>query len=502
MKPNSVSRAAPANVKIDDLPEAETLIPARGRNERPEIFGSLPELRQPPGDRPIAHERVRASTLPRNFEGLMHKSQPLDGRSVQPAQSQLHPGIANVESNEVAAVPADEIAAAPDNVIHDVAIQIGDDVSTHEETRDHSQQTASKAVGNLGKNVLAALAARAPSVFVPTLAREAVRSYLTPAISALPANAATGIGATAALLPAAANFIGLARDIRNGTGTKTSIISRSGLMLANVATASVACATGSMAAAAPAIIAANLVYTPLRDAVQHYVGLTNNLKDSEGFEPKPTGLSAAAYAVNQGLVNEGMTQVAGAATRSFGAAATAPLGISETTQSLGDVTTHREISLPSGGYVGARSAGFAAANLGGEVLDDLTSNYLTAWNQGKASDLQLSVGLVPENKRTWSNIAERAFTTNAARSTLFSSVYSNAYSLPSAATESVGGNHVIEDLVVGATMGILYPAFVGSGFKKQQAQVPDEETGISNLASTPSGSRAIDEHWVENETSL
>jgi hypothetical protein len=87
---------------------------------------------------------------------------------------------------------------------------------------------------------------------------------------------ATGLGATAALTPIALQVVGMARDARNGTQTKSSLASRVALIgLTGGAIVGLA-ATGGLQAAAPALMAANLIYTPMRDVAQYVLKLGDN----------------------------------------------------------------------------------------------------------------------------------------------------------------------------------------------------------------------------------
>ncbi|WP_103807408.1 hypothetical protein [Burkholderia pseudomallei] len=349
------------------------------------------------------------------------------------------------------------------------------------------------------RNVGAVAARNLVSVLPQTAAREAVRAYLTPALAAAPAGVATAAGAVAAAAPIVQNFVGLVRDIQNGTSSRTRVISRTAMMVTTGGFLAASAATGTLAAAAPALVAANAIYTPLRDLVQYNVQLKDN--NQQPANMKRVLGSAAAYGVNQGLVNEAMDRVAGAARGRFEAETSVQSGVTTdgTPQvSTAALETHTNpsaslgVDVPSSGYVLARSAGFAAANFAGETLDELTLRGATALQQGNLSNLQISVGWRPQDERTWSAVADQAFTTNAARSTLFANAYMGAYAIPSPPGAA-------SDAVVGSILGGLYTAFIKVHDTPQRA-LPDEERGIDELASTGRGRENAAVLTIEDET--
>lgn len=505
MKTNSTTGSSRVGLRDNDASASESLL---GNNEhqptklnRSEMFSSLRDLSKPCGDGREIKVQFKAKSAPElNADSTADVHLPSTRNTEHVPEGRLE-NTGSLQEGGSADRVEPEASNAPSRTSHGVEPGGEGERVSRASANEGVGHAALSMLKNGMRNVGAVAARNLVSVLPQTAAREAVRAYLTPALAAAPAGVATAAGAVAAAAPIVQNFVGLVRDIQNGTSSRTRVISRTAMMVTTGGFLAASAATGTLAAAAPALVAANAIYTPLRDLVQYNVQLKDNNNNQRPANMKSVLGSAAAYGVNQGLVNEAMDQVAGAARGRFEAETTVRSGV--TTDGTPQVSTaaleaHTNpsaslgVDVPSNGYVLARSAGFAAANFAGETLDELTLRGATALQQGNLSNLQISVGWRPQDERTWSAVADQAFTTNAARSTLFANAYMGAYAIPSPPGAA-------SDAVVGSILGGLYTAFIKVHDTPQRA-LPDEERGIDELASTGRGLENAAVLTIEDET--
>ncbi|OMR58708.1 hypothetical protein AQ728_19070 [Burkholderia pseudomallei] len=503
MKTNSTTGSSRVGLRDNDASASESLL---GNNEhqptklnRSEMFSSLRDLSKPCGDGREIKVQFKAKSAPElNADSTADVHLPSTRNTEHVPEGRLE-NTGSLQEGGSADRVEPEASNAPSRTSHGVEPGGEGERVSRASANEGVGHAALSMLKNGMRNVGAVAARNLVSVLPPTAAREAVRAYLTPALAAAPAGVATAAGAVAAAAPIVQNFVGLVRDIHNGTSSRTRVISRTAMMVTTGGFLAASAATGTLAAAAPALVAATLIYTPLRDLVQYNVQLKDN--NQQPANMKWVLGSAAAYGVNQGLVNETMDRVVGAARGRFEAETSVRSGVTTdgtpqvSTAALETHTTPSAslgVDVPSSGYVLARSAGFAAANFAGETLDELTLRGATALQQGNLSNLQISVGLRPQSERTWSAVADQAFTTNAGRSTLFADVYMGASLNPSLSGAA-------SDAVVGSILGGLYPAFIEVHDTPQRA-LPDEERGIDELASTGRGLENAAVLTIEDET--
>lgn len=503
MKTNSTTGSSRVGLRDNDASASESLL---GNNEhqptklnRSEMFSSLRDLSKPCGDGREIKVQFKAKSAPElNADSTADVHLPSTRNTEHVPEGRLE-NTGSLQEGGSADRVEPEASNAPSRTSHGVEPGGEGERVSRASANEGVGHAALSMLKNGMRNVGAVAARNLVSVLPQTAAREAVRAYLTPALAAAPAGVATAAGAVAAAAPIVQNFVGLVRDIQNGTSSRTRVISRTAMMVTTGGFLAASAATGTLAAAAPALVAANAIYTPLRDLVQYNVQLKDN--NQQPANMKRVLGSAAAYGVNQGLVNEAMDRVAGAARGRFEAETSVRSGVTTdgTPQvSTAALETHTNpsasvgVDVPSSGYVLARSAGFAAANFAGETLDELTLRGATALQQGNLSNLQISVGWRPQDERTWSAVADQAFTTNAARSTLFANAYMGAYAIPSPPGAA-------SDAVVGSILGGLYTAFIKVHDTPQRA-LPDEERGIDELASTGRGLENAAVLTIEDET--
>ncbi|CAJ4101947.1 Uncharacterised protein [Burkholderia pseudomallei] len=503
MKTNSATGSSRVGLRDNDASASESLL---GNNEhqptklnRSVMFSSLRDLSKPCGDGGEIKVQFKAKSAPElNADSTADVHLPSTRNTEHVPEGRLE-NTGSLQEGGSADRVEPEASNAPSRTSHGVEPGGEGERVSRASANEGVGHAALSMLKNGMRNVGAVAARNLVSVLPPTAAREAVRAYLTPALAAAPAGVATAAGAVAAAAPIVQNFVGLVRDIHNGTSSRTRVISRTAMMVTTGGFLAASAATGTLAAAAPALVAATLIYTPLRDLVQYNVQLKDN--NQQPANMKWVLGSAAAYGVNQGLVNETMDRVVGAARGRFEAETSVRSGVTTdgtpqvSTAALETHTTPSAslgVDVPSSGYVLARSAGFAAANFAGETLDELTLRGATALQQGNLSNLQISVGLRPQSERTWSAVADQAFTTNAGRSTLFADVYMGASLNPSLSGAA-------SDAVVGSILGGLYPAFIEVHDTPQRA-LPDEERGIDELASTGRGLENAAVLTIEDET--
>jgi hypothetical protein len=263
---------------------------------------------------------------------------------------------------------------------------------------------------------------------------------------------ATGLGATAALTPIALQVVGMARDARNGTQTKSSLASRVALIgLTGGAIVGLA-ATGGLQAAAPALMAANLIYTPMRDVAQYVLKLGDN---NEQLPAEAIASAASSYFLNQVAVGEAMDAAA-------------------------DVL---HPALPS---LAAHALGRSVVNMTGETVDETTFRGLQAYTTGN-NQLEVSLSHRPLAEYSWESAASQLLDTHASRASLFSAAYGAAYA---------GGARGLSDTAVNvlaaATLGAGYAPFVGVHLKQASAHA----LPASRESQDPGGELALEQEAV------
>lgn len=275
------------------------------------------------------------------------------------------------------------------------------------------------------KNISNIMARNFASVAIPTAAREVARHAVLEPIAAAAPMTAAAVGVVAAGMPIVQHVGGLIRDSNNGTQTFTSVASRVVHIVAVGSGVTAAVAIGgipALTAMAPALVAANAVYTPSRDAVQYGLQLTDNNPRISGTA---TGLSAAAYGLNQYMVGTAMDGLSSALTRPFG-------------------------------NVAANAVGRAAVNFVGETVDEVFNRGTTAIVTGNPA-LKVSLNIRTSQEHTPSAVESQILNSNAGRSSLFTTAISAA-----TAVGFSGGGDNAQNGTVAAVLGGLYPAFVGA----------------------------------------
>lgn len=230
-------------------------------------------------------------------------------------------------------------------VIHAVTHSQVGGVSLSDIANNNFDNTYAKGLVSLANSVVA----RTASVYVPTLGRQLVGQRTAEGMGhqQWSNNARTAFGSALTFVPIALLLAGAVRDAQKGRATDTSKISRYALAAVGGAMMIAGLGTGAMGGAA-ASLAAYVLYCAMRDGVQSFVKL--GPKESKQPQLGESMASGGAYAVDQMAAGSGMAYTA---SPSGAGAAGEPLQ-----------TSH-----------GAERAGY---NLGGEVMDDLVSNAITA----------------------------------------------------------------------------------------------------------------------------
>lgn len=275
--------------------------------------------------------------------------------------------------------------------------------------------------GNAG-----AIAVRnAVSVAVPTAVREFLRRYAFSRIA--DGGASLALGSVAGYFPCVLEAGGLYRDINSHSYTRWTIAGRIACIILPGAGVTTLIAIGAMgSSAAAALAAANFVYTPLRDAIQHYVRREDNLAPDERCQRLSAAISAVAYMPNQFAVNAAMQYGTNALT-------------------------------PYAGTLGANIAARAGVNFLGECADDAVALGCASYFTGR--EAQTQVRFSSPATHTWNEVADRILNGHAGRSALFSSVLGAAYASDFAAAPGARNGHIalaIESAAVGGTAGLAY----------------------------------------------
>jgi hypothetical protein len=343
-----------------------------------------------------------------------------------------------------------------------------------------------------GANAALSLFRNTVSVGVPTFCRETLRRTLFSQM----AQASTAVGAAGAVvgggaLPIGLQAYGLWRDNHNGTQTRLSVVSRVAQIMATGSIITALAATGgapALAAAAPALMAANFVYTPMRDAVQYFLRLgdNNNSSSERPMSLGATAISATAYGLNQTGVSYGMDELSSVLTPQINPGG-ATQGLTQqpptdaTTSSSGLLTTSHALtpeSLETWNESLAKGLGNGVGrglfNVAGETVDDLVSRYTQASLNGTkdGKPLEFTLDIRPVNERTWTSFADQVTDAHASRSNLFASALSAAY-----LADSQGASEHAVNAVVGGVLGALYPTFVMSGARPNSNDLPAMEEG-------------------------
>ncbi|WP_455285561.1 hypothetical protein [Cupriavidus necator] len=268
-------------------------------------------------------------------------------------------------------------------------------------------------------NVAAIVGRNVVSVGVPTFARElGRRGIAAPLLTAAGPTASYVSGSMAALLPLAYQLGGLYRDANAGTQTVASLSSRVANIMLLGSTFTALAATGHLVAAAPALLAANLIYTPLRDMLQYGLRLSDN---NPGLSLPATVVSAGLYGVNQTLVGQGM-DMAASALRPY----------------VGEMWSH--------------ALGRAAINVLGETADELSFRVMTS-AMTNDQPLQITLAGRPRDEWTVGTALDQLLVTHAGRSTLFASAFSMAYA---AQREGWAGHGVVGGTLAGGYVPFIY----------------------------------------------
>ena len=275
---------------------------------------------------------------------------------------------------------------------------------------DALQQHASNIGKALSRNLL--------SVAIPTAMREYMAKNVLPVLLRnAPGTASIALAGIAIAAPIALQLLGIARDLHAGTQTRESLSAR----LANIAlvtgAGSALVATGGVAAAANALIAAVFVYVPLRDALQYFLKLGDDNKPTLNL--KVCSESAAVYTANQVLVSEGMTLLANALE-------------------------------PLLGKTVANMVGKALVNTVGETADEMTYRTFNSWEQ-KNPGVEFSLTIRPAEEVNVKTATDMLLNTIAARSALFATTFAAAGAAPFSG--------VLNSIVIGAALGAGYLPF-------------------------------------------
>ena len=305
------------------------------------------------------------------------------------------------------------------------------------------------------------------SVVIPTALREFFRHYIFN--RAAESGAAVALGSVAGYLPCVLQVSGLYRDINNHTYTRWTIIGRIACILLAGTGVTILIAIGSMTSAvAAALGSANFIYTPLRDVIQHYIRLEDNL-DPDAYSSRISSLfNAMAYIPNQAAVNIAMH---------YGSSG------------LGSWM----------GITGANVVARSFVNFLGESVDEIVSLVSRSFMTGGEGQAHTRVS--PPSEHTWSHVIDRILGAHAGRSSLFSTLFSSAFMtnalLPNVSIGTESG-------VVGAAAGLAYLPFIFSG-ERIAAPPPGENAMEMGLIQSnyPTDSASIESvHFINERESI
>jgi len=291
------------------------------------------------------------------------------------------------------------------------------------------------------------------SVAIPTIFRELFRRGVV--FNNIPeGRAAMAVGTGAVLLPSVLEFAGLVRDIRNGNSTRW----RTGgrlvcAILPPVALIALIARGGMNSAAAAALASANFVYTPIRDFIQNYQRLGDDLQPGPEQRRRAQVLSGLAYGPNQGVIN---------------------------------ILMHYGSSWlePSMGTLWANAVARAGVNFLGETADEFATLLFRSRLTGRGGQSTLNRRRPAEN--TWGEAMGRTLTNHAGRSALFAALFCGAFLV---GTYSTSYPILVESLVIGFIAVILYIFYMFSLDEPDSSVEGDLELGsLRGDSSTDSAS--------------
>jgi len=290
------------------------------------------------------------------------------------------------------------------------------------------------------KNIGKVLSRNMLSVAIPTAMREYMAKNILPLLLRnAPGTANIALAGIALAVPIALQLLGIARDLHAGTQTRASLSAR----LANIAmitgAGSALVATGGVAAAANALIAAVFVYVPIRDALQYFVKLGDNNKPSLNLSV--CSKSAVVYTANQVLVSEGMDMLALALEPLLGKAA-------------------------------ANMVGKALVNTAGEAADEITFRTLNASEQENPA-VEYSLNIRPADEINLKTGTDLLMNTITARSSLFATTFAAANAVPYAG--------VLSSIVIGGALGAGYIPFFFCHAQKAPDPLDRMEAGLESF---------------------
>ncbi|WP_459622841.1 hypothetical protein, partial [Burkholderia sp. 3C] len=316
------------------------------------------------------------------------------------------------------------------DVIHAVTHSQVGGVSLSDIANNNFDNTYAKGLVSLANSIVA----RTASVYVPTFGRQLAGQRFAEGMEhqQWSTGARSALGSALTFVPIALLLAGAVRDAQKGRATDTSKISRYALAAVGSTMMIAGLGTGAMAGAA-ASLGAFVLYCAMRDSVQSFV----KLAPKEAKQPSlgESMASGGAYAVDQMAAGSGMSYTA---TPSGAGAAGEPLQ-----------TGH-----------GSERAGY---NLGGEVMDDMVSNAITARGMPQ---LTLS-GKIP----SLSDLADTATGAFPARATLFTASTLLSQIVADHMTGSSPTTQTnVNNLAVGLMLGLLlYAPFAQMGNTKEPA---------------------------------
>ncbi|MFS2225841.1 hypothetical protein [Pantoea sp. B65] len=269
-----------------------------------------------------------------------------------------------------------------------------------------------------GENIALVIGRNLLSVGIPTALREYVAKNVLPVLlKNTPASTSVTLGAIAIAMPIALQLAGIARDFRAGNQTPASLSARLANIVLITGASSALVASGGVALAANALIAAVFIYVPFRDATQYFLQLSDNNQPELNLQV--CGKSALVYSGNQILVSEGMTMLAQALEPLLGSAL-------------------------------ANMLGKAIINTIGESADELTYRGLNAQAQNNPA-VSLNLRLRPREEIDYQTAGDQLLNTIAARASLFGSAYSAVNAVPFA--------DIFKSMMIGVALGAGYIPF-------------------------------------------
>lgn len=308
------------------------------------------------------------------------------------------------------------LASRNDFTAIDMTAVSGDAIAMPNVASEQPQARSFQTLTNIGT-----VAARTfASVGVPTATREILRRMVLAPLAASAPTTLNAVAVACGTLPLALQIGALAYDCYQGRQTTQSVCARLGNMLLAGGSMAGLIYSGGLSAAAAPLISAVLVYVPLRDVIQYFLPLSDNVTP-EALLPAVTS-AAGAYALNQTVVSLSMTELA-------------------------------DLLTPLVGPVTANVIAATLINIGGETAEHMTYRQLTAYFTGEAA-LQIECHLRTPDEITWHSVMDTFTTTFACRSSLFTAGYANSF--------AIQGDSLLNSATIGATLGAGYPLFVYS----------------------------------------